>query len=410
MMNETTIAMIKLVAVFAVLLFAVNRKWKLWMSVALASAAGILLFRIGPSAIGNILVHTTSSWETISMLLIFYLIMLLQQMLQEKDQMRKAQRNLDHLFHNRRINATIAPMLIGLLPSPAAASICGEIVDEACDHSLGPEDKAFVTSYFRHIPESFLPTYANIIMMSELAGVSLTSFTLGMLVPVLVMYLVGYWGWICKVPRKAEYSGQVEKMSKGKEVLALLYHLWTLLAIIVCVMVFHLDVLPSIAVVIAAAFFIYRFQPGQLVKMAKQAFDPSLLFSTWLIFLFKNILVEAGVIAALPEFFSALPIPTYLIFAFIFFFGSIAAGSTPMVAMCTNVAFNAISGAGMPLMMLLNTFSWAAMQLSPTHICIMIAAEYFHTNMGTVIRKTIIPVFIVCIAAVLYYLVLLQLA
>lgn len=189
--------MIKLVAVFAVLLFAVNRKWKLWMSVALASAAGILLFRIGPSAIGNILVHTTSSWETISMLLIFYLIMLLQQMLQEKDQMRKAQRNLDHLFHNRRINATIAPMLIGLLPSPAAASICGEIVDEACDHSLGPEDKAFVTSYFRHIPESFLPTYANIIMMSELAGVSLTIFTLGMLVPVLVMYLVGYWGWIC---------------------------------------------------------------------------------------------------------------------------------------------------------------------------------------------------------------------
>ena len=63
-----------------------------------------------------------------------------------------------------------------------------------------------------------------------------------------------------------------------------------------------------------------------------------------------------------------------------------------MVAMCTSIAFHAVSGPKIPLMVLLKTFAWAASQLSPTHICLLIAADYFHISLGTLIRKTIVPV------------------
>ncbi len=409
-MNETTMEMLKLAAVFAILIIAINRKCRLSLAVAIASAAGIVIFGLNASEAGSILVQTATSWETISMLLIFYLIIFLQRMLEEKDQMCKAQKNLDNLFHNRRINATVAPMLIGLLPSPAAASICGGIVEDACGDSLDAEDKAFVTSYFRHIPESFLPTYAEIVMMSELSGVPLSSFTLGMLIPVAVMYLIGYIGWIRKIPRRRSSDQKIEKVNFGRELVALFYHLWTLFAIIICVLVFKLEVLPSIACVIVLDLFIDRFQLKQIPVLARKALDPELLISTWFIFLFKNILVDAGVIAALPEFFSTLPIPTYLIFALIFFFGSLTAGSTAMVAMCTSVAFHAVSGPAMPLMVLLKTFAWAASQMSPTHICLIIAADYFHISLGTLIRKTILPVVLLCAFTVMYYLALVVLA
>ena len=79
-----------------------------------------------------------------------------------------------------------------------------------------------------------------------------------------------------------------------------------------------------------------------------------------------------------------------------------------MVAMCTSVAFHAVSGPKMPLMVLLKTFAWAAMELSPTHICLMIAADYFKISLGSLIRKTIIPILILCTFTVLYYLVLVQ--
>ena len=407
-MNDTTLAMVKLAVVFAILMIAIHRKMKLSMSTAIASLAGIVIFRLGIKQIGGVLLQTATSWETISMLLIFYLIIFLQRMLEERDHMGKAQKNLDNLFHNRRINATVAPMLIGLLPSPAAASICGDIVDDAAGDSLNSEDKAFVTSFYRHIPESFLPTYAEIVMMSELAGVSLSSFTLGMIIPVAVMYLIGYAGWVRKIPRRREGDETCIKTNKGRELLALIYHLWTLFAIILAVMIFKIDVLLAIAAVIVVDLFIDHFRLNQIPRLAIRALDPELLISTWFIFLFKNILVEAGVIAALPQFFTAFPMPAYLIFAFIFFFGSLTAGSTAMVAMCTSVAFHAVCGPKMPLMVLLKTFAWAAMELSPTHICLMIAADYFHISLGSLIRKTIIPILILCTFTVLYYLVLVQ--
>ena len=407
-MNETTLAMLKLAVVFAVLIIAIHKKLKLSTATAIASLAGIVIFRLSIRQTGNVLVQTLTSWETISMLLILYLIIFLQRMLEERDQMGKAQKNLDNLFHNRRVNATVAPMLIGLLPSPAAASICGDIVDNAAGNSLTDEDKAFVTSFFRHIPESFLPTYAEIVMMSELAGVSLSSYTLGMMIPVAVMYLIGYAGWVRKIPRRREGDETCAKVNRGRELLALLYHLWTLLAIILCVMVFRIDVLPAIAAVIVVDLFVDHFRLSQIPKLAKNALDPELLISTWFIFLFKNILVEAGVIAALPQFFTSFPMPAYLIFALIFFFGSLTAGSTAMVAMCTSVAFHAVSGPKMPLMVLLKTFAWAASQLSPTHICLLIAADYFHISLGTLIRKTIVPVLILCAFTVLYYLLMVQ--
>ena len=70
-MNDTTLAMVKLAVVFAILMIAIHRKMKLSLSTAIASLAGIVIFRLGIKQIGGVLLHTATSWETISMLLIF---------------------------------------------------------------------------------------------------------------------------------------------------------------------------------------------------------------------------------------------------------------------------------------------------------------------------------------------------
>ena len=94
-MNDTTLAMLKLAVVFAVLIIAIHKKLKLSTATAIASLAGIVIFRLSIRQTGNVLVQTLTSWETISMLLILYLIIFLQRMLEERDQMGKAQKNLD---------------------------------------------------------------------------------------------------------------------------------------------------------------------------------------------------------------------------------------------------------------------------------------------------------------------------
>ena len=56
--------------------------------------------------------------------------------------------------------------------------------------------------------------------------------------------------------------------------------------------------------------------------------------------------------------------------------------------MGTALAFAAVDG-GMPLMVLLMCMCHAASQVSPTHVCLVVASNYFHITLGDLIRKTL---------------------
>ena len=394
---------IKLLIVFAVIIVVLKCKCKLFVAMLAAIAASVLLWRIPPLQCLRLLWSATWNWDNFTVLLVLYVITFLQRLLERRSQLKKAQLDLDGIFHNRRINATLAPLFIGLLPSAAAAIICGDIVSEACGDDLETDEKAFVTSYFRHIPESFLPTYSSIIIMSNLCGVGVGPFVLGMLPLVAVLYLLGYLFYIRKLPRD---TGTHPGQNKWRSAAALVKHLWSLIVIIVLILAFNIPVWAAILAVTVICWFVYRFPAGELPDIAKSAFEPVLIVNSYLILVFKEFLTFTGVITALPDFFSRLPIPTFLIFALIFFFGTVVSGSTAIIALCTAMAFAAIPGSGMPLMVFLMSFSYAAMQISPTHVCLTVVADYYHTTLGGIVKKTIPVLICFCAVSILYYLLL----
>lgn len=393
----------KLIAVFAIIVAALWLKLKLWKAMTLAIAAVVVLWWIPLGTDFRILWSACSDRSNLQVLLILYLIMFVQRMLERRSQLKLAQKDLNGIFNNRRINATVAPICIGLLPSAAAARICGDIVDESAQEYLTAPEKAFVTSFFRHIPESFLPTYSAIILSSTLSGVPLGLFTLGMLPLILCMFLVGYFYVVRKLPKE---TGDPPSEHRWKDVLHIFGHLWSLFAIVILVMAFDMPVWIAVILVIAAAFFVYRFKLSDLPGLILSSFEVDMLLNTALTLVFKEFITYVDVIARLPEAFGRLPVPTYLIFALIFFFGTVVCGSTAMIVFCTGVAFSAIPGGGMPLLVLLNTFAYLAMQLSPTHVCLTVVADHFHVSLGALIRKTILPVLILSVITIGYYLLL----
>lgn len=394
---------IKLVIVFAIIVLALKFKLKLFVSMLLAIVASILLWQIPLGTCGELLWTATKDWDNITVLLVLYIITFLQRLLERRQQLKAAQLDLNGIFNNRRINATVAPIFIGLLPSAAAAIICGDIVSDACRDDLTTDEKAFVTSYFRHIPESFLPTYTSVIIMSNLCGVGVGSFVVGMIPLVVVMYALGWIFYVRKVPKE---TGEEPSRNKWKNALDLVKHLWSLIAIIVLILAFNVPVWIAILVITVLCWFVYGFKVKELPETAKSAFEPVLIVNSYLILVFKEFLTHTGVITALPEFFAQLPIPAFLIFALIFFFGSIVSGSTAIIALCTAPAFAAIPGSGMPLMVLLMSFTYAAMQISPTHVCLTVVADYYHTTLGGIVKKTIPVICSFCVITILYYLIL----
>lgn len=415
--------LIKLGIIFVVIIVLINFKIPLSGAVGVGAVLGMLLYRFGFISSVKMAFGAVFNSTTIMLILVTYLITFLQRMLEQRGALMNAQRALSGIFNSRRINASVAPVFIGLLPSAAAAFIAGDMVKGATDGYLDKDEQAFVTSYYRHIPESCLPTYSSIILACALSGVAVGPFLLSMILPVILLVTLGYVFYLRKVPKDTGYP---PSENKAREWANLFKSLWTLLLAIALVIVVpyipfgKLGFLPQsvvdflgsfpvwLAVIISIVlyFFIGKFKFQDIRPYFLSALERRIVLNTCVVMIFKEVLTASNVITQLTDALSKLPIPMFLTFALIFLLGTIVSGSSAIITLCIPPAFAAMPDGGVPLFMLLMCASYAAMQVSPTHICLTLITEYFKSDFGAIVKKTIPIISIFMVAIIGYYLLL----
>lgn len=385
--------------VFLTIIGLLTVKRPLWQAVLGGLVVTAVLFQISPGNIVNSVVSVVTKWSSLSVLVTFYLIAFLQKILEARGQIKLAQADLNGIFHNRRINAAGSSVFIGLMPSAAGILLCSEIIKDASDGYLEPKEQAFVASWFRHIPESILPTYAGVLLMLNLSGVEVSGFLAGMIVPAIVLALLGYVSSLRKIPKD---PGTPKSENRGRDVLHLFQHLWSLLLLVVLILGFEMGVAQAALIVIVLALVVYRIRINELKYIWRAAFEKKLLMNTFMVMVLKNFISCTDVLDALAEALNALPLPGYLIFALMFFFIALISGSTAAIAMGAPLAFAAMPGST-ALMVYLMCITHAAMQVSPTHVCLIAAADYFHVSLGELVRKTLPAALVFCVLMTVYY-------
>ncbi len=240
-----------------------------------------------------------------------------------------------------------------------------------------------VTSFYRHIPESFLPTYSSILIALAVSGVGAGEFVLAMLPLVAALFFIGHMFYLRKVPRS---TGQKTEEGRKKAAVMLFKSLWSIILIVVLIIAFDIPVYVATPMAAVLNIFVDHLKPWEIKPMFRTAFEPIIIFNTILIMMFKDIITYTGVIHELPVFFGGLPIPLPMVFALIFFFGTIISGSNAIIPLCMPMAMAAMPDAGVPLLVLLMSSAYAAMQVSPTHVCLFIAAECFKVDIEEVKR------------------------
>ena len=394
--------LIYLLIVFAVLITLIVLKRPLWQAALGASVVLILLYRVPLLDAGGEFLHVVTKWSNFQTLLALFFLFMFQLMLTKRDQIRLAEKDLDGIFHNNRIGLIFSSIFIGLLPSVASMNLAAELIDETAGDKLENSEKASMASWYRHIPESSLPTYASVMLMTSLAGISNGSFMLGMIVPVITLCLLGML-YLRKVPRD---PGTPKSENRWKDVLHLIQHLWAFIALLFLIFTFNMDVVFAAIIVIFLCFFVYRYKFSDLPALAKEAFQFKTIFNSAMILALKNLISYTGVLGTLPDYFKKLPVPTWLVFAALFFFGSLISGTQGIVAMAVPLAVATIPDGGTPLMILAMCMCHAAAQISPVHVCIAVATEYFHTNYPTMVKKTMPMVAAFVVLMIAYYLIL----
>ena len=394
--------LLKLAGVFCVMILVLWRTKPLSWAVAAAALAVWLLFWMPARTFAAALVRGAVRWDTIQLLLVLYLITFLQRMLEKRGCLTSAKDALDGLFNSRRVDASAAPALLGMLPAVGTVLICGDIVRQSTDGFLKTEEQACVTSYYRHVSELFFPTYTSILIAVDLSAgkVSVGGFTLAMLPMLAVLMAIGWLFYLRRIPKDAGFFAGRPKAFYWK---LLLRSLWTIIFTVILIVAFGVPVHIAVLACIVCNLFVGRFGWKELRPFFASAFEARLMISTLLIMMFKEVLAAAGVISALPAFFSSLPVPPFLVFALIFFFGSVAAGSQAIIVLCMGMAMAAAAQGGLALFVLLMCMAYAAMQLSPVHVCLAVCAEDYRISLGTLIRKTVPLVGVFCLAAFGYY-------
>lgn len=390
---------LKLVVVFFGIIFFIKLKKPLFVSILAGALLSIVLYKIPIIKSGELTLKACTSKETIALVLAFYTITYIQRMMEKRGHLLLAERSLNNIFNSRRINAMLAPFIIGLLPSAGAVLIAAPIVQNASDGYLEVEEQTFVTSYFRHISEAFLPTYSSILLALELSGVDMTMFVLGMLPMVVMLFVLGYVFYVRKIPKS---DGVSKSTNKKQDVKNLIISLWPIAVTIIIILTLKIPPHMAVIPVIIVSIFVNKFTLSELLPMIKSAFETKLIINTVMIMVFKELLTYTGIIGKLPGYFEALPIPPTAVFALIFFFGTLVAGSQAIIALALPLAFASIPTGGLALMILLMCITYIAMQISPTHICLAIVTEAFNVSLADLVKKTFPVVVTFSVITVIY--------
>ena len=170
-----------LALVFSVIIAALWMKRPLCVAIFCGIAAAVLLFRLPFIPTLKIIAEASVNRETISVLLAFYVITILQRMLEDRDRLNQAQRSFDAVFEDSRVNVSFSTSILGLLPSAAVMNICAAVVDKTCGSYLSVSEKMFTACFCRHIPEMFLPTFSSILLALTLSQTNASIFVLAML-------------------------------------------------------------------------------------------------------------------------------------------------------------------------------------------------------------------------------------
>lgn len=389
--------LVYLLILFAVLIVLMARRVPLYAAMGVSLLLGFLLYRVPLSGMAAILSRGLGSRTTLYLLLAFYVITFLQRVMEKRRLLVQAERSMTRLFGSRRINATAVPFVIGLLPAVGAVLMARPIVDAAAGEDLDIRERCFVTSFHRHISESFLPTYPSIILAMELSGVSMPHFVLGMLPLVAILFLLAFLLYVRKIPKTQREEG----VHRREEVLRVLESLWPILASIALILGFRIPVYLAVLPVLLLTLFINRLKWSEIRPMFVSAFETRLMLTTAMVMVFKELLEFTGVIQSLPAFFQGLPLAPVIIFGLIFFFGTVLAGSQAMIAMMLPVAIASL-GSSLGLLIFLQSMAFIGSQISLTHVCLAVITESYELPFTALIEKTIPIVILFILLSSLY--------
>jgi len=368
-----------------------------------AAALLLALLALDLPEIGNVIYETTIDQLTISLVVATFGIMLLSLLYKETKVIAILSESLSRIVNNSKLVVSVLPAVIGLLPVGGGALMSAPLVEaEAEKLGLQKDKKTYVNLWFRHTIFPVYPVSQVLILTAMLTGLTLTSLILRQIPVVILMVAVGYVVGLRKTSETKKEENV--KANRGSELKRFGITFSPILATIIAVIIFSIDV--SIAALIGVAVLLLIARPNlkTFIKPFKNPTIWGITLAAYGAFLLRNMAEAIGISQIFGSFVANGNIDVLLLLTVIpAFLGAITGSPSGGIAISVSILTGIVSFTPKSAS-LLYISSYLGYLVAPTHLCLVLTAEYFKCSLGK-LYKYLIPSLIVSFATgILVYL------
>jgi integral membrane protein (TIGR00529 family) len=412
-------ALFRVAFVFVLILVAIRKKLSLGSAFLIGALALGLLFGESLRTIATSIADSLMDPATVSMTMIVGLILILSNSMEKAGQMERLLFSFRGLVSNPRLNLTIFPALIGLLPMPGGAVFSAPMVKELGARSkLSGGQLSFVNYWFRHIWEYWWPLYPAVLLTVVMADINLLIFVLFMMPLTVAAVMLGQ-GPIRVIP-DATPQGHAHR----PPISPFINELIPILIVIVpglSIGFLISKIFPGfskgkeaglIICLIAAIVWIWqknKFSGRQMKDVLKDKHLLKMFYMVAGIFVFKGVLSDGQAVDAISKNLIDLEIPLLIIVALLpFIVGLIAGIAIAVVGSTFPILIPMIHSMGeaqhmLAYIMLAMVCGFAGVLLSPLHLCLLLSNEYFKARLLSVYKHLWWPCVAMMTAAFGYF-------
>lgn len=393
------INLLGIVLIFLTIVTITRLKKPLYVALSAATLVTALYFRLPLGEFLGTVTKSATSKQTITFMFVLYILSYLQALLEDRNMLKKAEAAMTSLLNNRRLSLAIIPVIIGLLAAPGAVLMVASIMKDGTEDHMSKEEMAFLSSWYRHVPESSLPTFTAVLLAVSISGVPMHTLLMTMAPFFLCIMIIPYFLYLRRIPKDTGVVSGNSKMHDFKEICM---NLWPIALVIILIIGFGMQTIHACLISTVALMLLGGYKVKEtLIPMFRKAFRPSMLTGMFCVLIFKDVVASTGAVNGLSALFENLPIPIILIFAIIYFIGTMVSGAQTMASLILPAAMAALPHPATT--MLLMSVGHVASQLCPTHICLPLVADYFKVDLGDIFKLTIPTAAIALVCAFTIY-------
>jgi integral membrane protein (TIGR00529 family) len=395
--------LLKLFLVLALLVVSIRLKLNIGLALFLGAVLLGLLFGMPAMELVRTFVDSITSYETINIFLVVFLITALGTILMHLEKLSEIMVSIESLVGSTKIVAASIPAFIGLLPMPGGAMVSAPLVgDYGKKLRLSGETMTVLNYWFRHIWEYFWPLYPAILLAAEIFK---TDYR-GMVATNLPMSFIAIAaGWLL-ILRRLPGRGIKMKRNILKSLESLVKSIWPIALVIIANLAFGVDLVLVLVVSIILVTLIYGVNEKTLTESFAKSRPLTLAALMIGVMYFRDIIEVSGAVDALPSLLVEYSIPVILVLFFVPFLAGLLTGYTLAAVGATFpvlVPFVVNGNSNYGTIMIAYMGAYLGVLMSPVHLCLVLSREYFKADWNRVYRQVTVLVGIVGLAVFALY-------